>query len=127
MTDERLSPAQYGRRLAEGAPALTAEQVEAAARILAQYASEVSGRLEALDRRVEDLEQRDPVAEVGQGLVWLDTRQAAAHVGKHVDTVRKVLEAAELHGHQRTAGGRWSVHIECLDAWAGDRPCGHLD
>lgn len=55
--------------------------------------------------------------------IWFSTAQAADHTGRHADTIRKALEAAELHGHQRIAGGRWSIHVDCLDAWAGGADC----
>lgn len=55
--------------------------------------------------------------------IWFSTKQAALHTNKHVDTVRKALEAGELHGGQRVASGRWSIHIDCLDAWAGSSRC----
>lgn len=55
--------------------------------------------------------------------LWFNTAQAAEHVGKHPATVLKALEAGELEGHQRKAGGRWSIHVDCLDAWAGGEPC----
>lgn len=57
------------------------------------------------------------------GRIWLNTAQAADHSGKHADTIRKALEDGVLHGHQRVTGGRWSVHIDCLDAWVEGRAC----
>lgn len=57
--------------------------------------------------------------------VWLNTAQAARRAGRHVITVRRALEAAELHGAQRTTGGRWRIHVDCLDAWAASTDCPH--
>lgn len=59
--------------------------------------------------------------------LWLNTHQAAEHTGHHVDTIRKALEADELHGHQRVKNGRWRVHIDCLDAWCGGLKCEHQE
>lgn len=56
---------------------------------------------------------------------WFDTRQAAEHTGHHPDTVRRALEAGELHGTQRTVRGRWRIHVDCLDAWVLNQPCTH--
>lgn len=61
------------------------------------------------------------------GRIWFNTAQAADHTGRHADTVRKALEAGELHGHQRKSGGRWSTHVECLDAWVGGSECPRHD
>ncbi|RLV56033.1 DNA-binding protein [Aeromicrobium phragmitis] len=49
--------------------------------------------------------------------IWFNTEQAAAYSGYHVQTVRRALEAGELKGSQRTAGGRWRIHRDALDAW----------
>jgi excisionase family DNA binding protein len=59
------------------------------------------------------------------GLIWLNTQQAADRAGCHRQTAIKALEAGELHGSQRKAGGRWRIHVDCLDAWAGGEPCKH--
>jgi hypothetical protein len=59
--------------------------------------------------------------------IWHDTAQAAEHTGRYVGTVRKALEAGELHGHQRKAGGRWAIHLDCLDAWVGGTACRRHD
>lgn len=56
-------------------------------------------------------------------LIWLNTKQAGLHVGKHPATVLKALEAGELHGHQRKPNGRWSIHVDCLDSWNGGETC----
>lgn len=57
--------------------------------------------------------------------IWHNTAQAAEHAGCHVDTVLKALEGAELHGYQRKPGGRWRVHIDCLDSWCAGEKCEH--
>jgi excisionase family DNA binding protein len=54
-----------------------------------------------------------------------DTKQAAEFAGCHPDTVRRALEAGDLHGGQRKAGGRWSVRRECLEAWLDGEKCQH--
>lgn len=56
-----------------------------------------------------------------------NTAQAAEYAGMHVQTVRKALEAGDLHGGQRKAAGRWSIRRECLDAWLDGEPCEHQD
>lgn len=61
----------------------------------------------------------------GGVLIWLTTEQAAARAQRHEQTVRKALEAGELHGTQRKAGGRWRIHVDCLDAWCGGERCTH--
>jgi hypothetical protein len=38
--------------------------------------------------------------------LYLSALEAAAEAGKHPVTVRKALEAGELHGFQRVKGGR---------------------
>lgn len=50
----------------------------------------------------------------------------ASEVGrKHPVTVRRALEAQELHGTQRVKGGRWVIRADCLDAWLDGVPCPH--
>lgn len=44
---------------------------------------------------------------------------------RHPVTVRRALEAGELHGSQAVKGGRWSVREECAEAWADKRACEH--
>lgn len=61
------------------------------------------------------------------GLIWLNTKQASEHAGKHSATILKALEAGELHGHQRKPNGRWSIHVDCLDAWNGGDSCPRHD
>lgn len=57
--------------------------------------------------------------------IWFNTAQAAKHIGCHPDTVRKACESGELHGSQRKAKGRWRIHHDCLEAWAGGAECSH--
>lgn len=51
--------------------------------------------------------------------------QASDYSSRHPVTLRKALEARELHGSQRVVGGRWSIRHECLEAWIDGRPCDH--
>lgn len=60
-----------------------------------------------------------------QQRIWFATGQAAEHTGRHPVTVRRALEAGELHGGQPKAGARWRIHRDCLDAWALGTPCPH--
>lgn len=55
------------------------------------------------------------------------TEQAAEYAGRHVVTIRKALEAGELHGGQRKAKGRWSIRVECLESWCDGKPCLHQE
>lgn len=54
-----------------------------------------------------------------------NTAQAADYAGCHVDTIRRALEGGDLHGGQRKVHGRWSIRVECLDAWVEGRACEH--
>ena len=56
-----------------------------------------------------------------------NTAQAAEYADRAVDTIRRALEAGELHGGQRKAGGHWSIRTECLDAWLDGDPCAHQE
>lgn len=58
-------------------------------------------------------------------LIWFTTAQAAAYSGKHEVTVRRALEAKQLHGGQPKARGRWRIHRDCLDAWQLGTACPH--
>lgn len=66
-------------------------------------------------------------------LLRFNTHQAAEYSGRHVDTIRRALEAGELHGGQRIdkatgkpkKGGRWSIRRECLEAWLDGETCEH--
>lgn len=57
--------------------------------------------------------------------IWMDTSDAATHAQRHPVTVRRALEAGELHGSQRAVRGRWRIHRDCLDAWVLGVPCPH--
>lgn len=56
---------------------------------------------------------------------WLTGPEAAAYSRRHPVTIRRALEAGDLHGSQRVKGGRWLIAADCLDAWIGGRPCEH--
>ena len=58
--------------------------------------------------------------------IWMTTLQAAEHVGRHEQTVRKAAEDKQLHGTQRKKGGRWRFHVSCVDAWVLGDECVHL-
>lgn len=58
-------------------------------------------------------------------LLRFNTHQAATYSGRHVDTIRRALEAGELHGGQRKTGGRWSIRRECLESWLDGETCEH--
>lgn len=55
----------------------------------------------------------------------LTAPEAAQASRRHPVTIRKALEAGELHGSQRKKGGRWSIRQACLDAWIDNLPCEH--
>lgn len=55
----------------------------------------------------------------------LTVDQAAALTQRHPTTVRRALEAGELHGHQRVKRGRWTIATECATAWALGDVCPH--
>jgi hypothetical protein len=57
--------------------------------------------------------------------IWHNTAQAGERSGSHPDTVRKAVEAGELHGTQRKAKGRWRIHRDCIDAWCAGQQCQH--
>ena len=59
--------------------------------------------------------------------IWHNTAQAADRASCHGDTVLKALEADELHGYQRKTGGRWRIHVDCLDAWLLGAKCKHQE
>lgn len=60
-----------------------------------------------------------------QQLTRLTVAQASANAHRHPDTIRRALEAGDLHGTQRCRGGRWTIRPECLDAWLDGQPCDH--
>jgi len=55
----------------------------------------------------------------------LTPAEVADATRRHPVTVRRALEAGELHGSQASKGGRWTVQEECAEAWADQRPCAH--
>lgn len=55
----------------------------------------------------------------------LNVAETADLVRKHPVTIRRALEAGEMHGHQRVARGRWTVDERCALAWAMGEPCAH--
>lgn len=55
----------------------------------------------------------------------LNTRQAAEYSGRHIETIYDALRLGDLHGSQRTRGGKWMVRVECLDAWVDGQTCPH--
>lgn len=57
--------------------------------------------------------------------IWHSTKTAAAEAHRHPVTVRKALEAGELHGAQRRKNGTWRIHRDCLQAWLFGQPCAH--
>lgn len=58
-------------------------------------------------------------------VVWLTVREMSERARRHSVTVRKALEAGELHGSQPNAGATWRARPECVDAWIDGRPCSH--
>lgn len=57
--------------------------------------------------------------------MYLTAPEAATESRRHPVTVRKALEAGDLHGFQSGKGGRWSIKPECLEAWVEKRLCAH--
>jgi hypothetical protein len=57
----------------------------------------------------------------------LTVKNAAAVGQKHPVTIRRALEVGDLHGKQRTKGGRWLIQPECLQAWLDQEPCPHQE
>lgn len=58
---------------------------------------------------------------------WFTTAEAAEYAGRHVVTVRRSLEAGQLHGSQRVTGGTWRIHLDCLEAWLQGIDCPHAE
>lgn len=58
-------------------------------------------------------------------LLRMDVGQAATYGRRHPVTLRRALAAGELHGTQRLKGGKWSIRVECLDAWLDGGKCAH--
>ncbi len=57
--------------------------------------------------------------------IRLTVAEASAEYGPHPVTIRRALEAGELHGSQRKARGKWTMRRECLDAWMDGERCPH--
>lgn len=59
---------------------------------------------------------------------WLTTAAVALKMNRCVDTVRRLAESGELHGHQPKRKGTWSFTPEAVDAWVmgqdGETACG---
>lgn len=59
---------------------------------------------------------------------WLTTFQAAEKANRCVDTIRRLAESGDLHGHQAKRKGTWSFRAEAIDAWVmgqdGESACG---
>jgi hypothetical protein len=55
----------------------------------------------------------------------LDVAEAAVYAKRHPGTIRRLLEAKELHGSQPTKRGRWTVRPECIDAYLDGVLCVH--
>lgn len=58
-------------------------------------------------------------------MLRLTVAEVADLARRHPVTVRRALEAGELHGTQSGKGGRWTVREDCMDAWADGQPCDH--
>lgn len=58
-------------------------------------------------------------------IVRLTVAEAAAAARRHPGTIRRALEAGDLHGTQRTVRGRWLIHPDCLESWIDAQPCQH--
>lgn len=55
----------------------------------------------------------------------LTAPEVAEATRRHPVTVRRALEAGELHGTQSGKGGRWTIREDCAEAWADKLPCEH--
>lgn len=53
---------------------------------------------------------------------WLGVAEVARRAARHSDSVRRDLENGRLHGHQRCFRGRWTVHVDAVDAWIRNEP-----
>lgn len=58
-------------------------------------------------------------------LIRMDVKEAAAYARRHPITIRRALEAGELHGSQRKPRAKWSIRTECVDAWLDGEQCPH--
>jgi hypothetical protein len=81
----------------------------------------IIARAFADDRRARDELDCDPV---NTGAL-LSVHEAAAAAGRHPVTLRRAIERGELHGHQQTRGGRWTLERQCLLPWLAGEPCIH--
>lgn len=55
----------------------------------------------------------------------LTVAEVAEETRRHPVTVRRALEAGELHGSQPKAGARWTVKSECVEPWLEGEKCEH--
>lgn len=65
------------------------------------------------------------MSDVEQGKYFLTTKRAAIRSNRHPVTIRRALEAGELHGVQRVKGGVWLIEPACLDAYVAGQLCEH--
>ena len=65
------------------------------------------------------------MSDVEQGEYFLTTSRAAVRSSRHPGTIRRALEAGELHGVQRVKGGVWLIEPACLDAYVAGQLCEH--
>ena len=56
---------------------------------------------------------------------YLTTAGAAKYAHRHPGSIRRSLEAGELHGVQRKKGGPWSIRPACIDAYLAGEKCEH--
>lgn len=50
-------------------------------------------------------------------MCWATPQDVVRYTGRHYTTIRRALTTGELHGHQNKSGGRWSIDLDCVDAW----------
>lgn len=55
----------------------------------------------------------------------LTVAEVAEATRKDPQTVRRALQAGELHGVQSKVRGHWTVREDCAEAWADKTPCEH--
>lgn len=48
---------------------------------------------------------------------WLTPEEASTRARKAKCTVYAALRAGDLKGRQLTHHGRWTIHVDALDAW----------
>lgn len=58
---------------------------------------------------------------------YVVTEEAAGLAHRHPVSIRRSLEAGDLHGFQRVKGGRWLIQVDCLQAWIENVPCPHAN